>query len=705
MNFGKIAVAVTVSLFLSVGYAVARPAFPGLVSSEQPDGTVVKVRKVGDEHFHFTETEDGIVVVRDSLGFWTYADEDGKSSGVRSHAVESRDEAEQKFLKSWNSEGIRDVHRAKVFKRKRMGEPELAPRDESLVVPMLRPGRTKLFSDYVAQPTYATGLVKGNVHGLVILVQFSDVSFKMADPKDFYYRFMNEEGFSEYHNVGSARDYFIANSDSVFTPNFDVIGPFTLSKKRDSYGSLAHPEEQTLGALEALNEAFEQLMASGTVDMKQYDNDGDGYVDFIYMIYAGVGAADSGVESAIWPHAGVFIDPSTYNTWMMNYKKVTNGLKMYKYACSNEISGAAYQLNRNTSAVDGVGAFAHEFSHVLGLMDSYDIYYSDENAWTPGHYDLMDYGTYLCPSNRDAVASCAPPYMTAFERYSLGWLTPRTLSETDTAGEIMKISKNDGLVLPSPDKNEYFMLDYHTQEGFDKALPNHGMLVWRIAYNDEAWSQNEVNVNVGAHRVKIIPAKEPPMSFMGVRSWDYVPFPGTGKVTSFSDFKTLSGVDLGVELSNMTETDSSIVFNVRYTGGSLVFISSSSEILSSSSSAAVSSSSEIVVLSSSSRGSSSSSFFVWPWGKSSSSEALLNTSSSKTEKLVVSAAELDGKLSLEGSCLRVFDMQGRLLLEKKIVDAMSKADLAPYAGRGPLIVQWVRDGKIVETTRVARIQR
>ena len=66
-------------------------AAPFLINSTQPDGSVVQIRKVGNEHFNYTLTgEDSVLVVRDSAGYWNYADEHGKKTGMRVHAKSKR---------------------------------------------------------------------------------------------------------------------------------------------------------------------------------------------------------------------------------------------------------------------------------------------------------------------------------------------------------------------------------------------------------------------------------------------------------------------------------------------------------------------------------------------------------------------------------------------------------------------------------------
>ena len=66
---------------------------------------------------------------------------------------------------------------------------------------------------------------------------------------------------------------------------------------------------------------MDSLVASN-VDFSPYDSDGDRVVDFVYMIYAGVGSADTDVQSAIWPHS--------YSV----AKRLTRNMSMNRYACS-----------------------------------------------------------------------------------------------------------------------------------------------------------------------------------------------------------------------------------------------------------------------------------------------------------------------------------------------------------------------------------
>ena len=417
---------------------------------------------------------------------------------------------------------------------------------------------------------------EGDVRGLVILVQFSDVKFNRSNAQEEYLNFLNQEGYSNYNMSGSVRDFFIGNSNGKYRPTFDVAGPITLKGTRDSYGALVDSRNMATGAVKAVSEAMDSLVARN-VDFTPYDSDGDRVVDFVYMIYAGVGSADTDVQSAIWPHS--------YNV----SKRLTRNMSMNRYACSPEIDGQAYMYRKSTDALNGIGTFCHEFSHVLGLMDHYDVNVNNSKTrtrYTPGPWDLMDAGSYNCPQNRFYTTSCSPANMSAFEKFSLGWLVPRRLEVSDTTVVLKAVQENDGLVLTSDNDNEYYFVEFRQNTGFDKGLPNKGMLVWHINYDRYSWMYNEINVSDPMH-VDLIEADGRADAYTVAAD----AFP-TSRVNSFNGFKTWAGDSLGLEIYDIKIVDDHAEFKTRGNRVSPVPESSSSSAKVSSSSVAESSSSE-----------------------------------------------------------------------------------------------------------------
>ena len=62
------------ALLLCAVSMMAVPAHPGTVKVQQPDGTELTLRLVGDEWLHFTVTADGYSVVKDLRGYYVYAE-------------------------------------------------------------------------------------------------------------------------------------------------------------------------------------------------------------------------------------------------------------------------------------------------------------------------------------------------------------------------------------------------------------------------------------------------------------------------------------------------------------------------------------------------------------------------------------------------------------------------------------------------------
>ena len=591
--------------------SMAEPASDETFNLKQPDGSSVEVRLVGDEHFHVYETADGYILQKDVLGYYAYADESGESSGIYARNAHERTSSDAEFLAKLDPDAIFKKLRAEAPDEDFLdyGLPKFAyPRIQRLPTPNLK-------------------LTKGDIRGIVILVQFSDVKFASADPKATFNDFLNKEGYNENHNVGSVRDFFITNSMGEFRPTFDVYGPITVPGTREYYGGKSQSDRNYNGAREAFKQAVDTLLKRGEVNFATYDNDNDKTVDFVYFIYAGIGASSSGVIETIWPHAGY-----------IGNKSVGNGLRMNRYACSNEISGSAYKVDNRTTKMNGIATFAHEFSHVLGLPDLYDLGGKNTRK-VPHSWDLMSNGSYNCPSNSDNVKSCAPPLYSAFERMSVGWMAAPIELNVNGPVRLIKIDSNVAYSVTNPDNpNEMFLLEYRTRKKWDSGQINSGMLIWHIDYDASVWSSKTIN-NDGDHMHVDIEEAWPETSKYAAAS---DPFPGSKKVTEFNQFIFWDGRDMNIKLSDITESADKeyVTFNVTMTvtSSSSAESSSSSEL---SSSSAVSSSS-ILQESSSSEPVSSSSILQ----ESSSSEPVSSSAEFSSSSEVSSSSQIESSSSV-----------------------------------------------------------
>ncbi len=327
--------------------------------------------------------------------------------------------------------------------------------------------------------------------GLVILVNFSDVKFAEENTREVYEQQLNGENYTANGAYGSARQYFMEQSYGQYTPHFDVVGPVDLPQKMEYYGANdGSGLDKYVDKL--VKQACDLADKNWDVDFTQYDADNDAEVDFVYFIYAGYGEADSPDQNTIWPHAYWLYEG--YGQRYMLDKKLIN-----MYACSSELS---YDTKRR----DGINTFCHEFSHVLGLPDLYNIYY-DANIKTWGYWDLMDYGPY---ANNGVI----PPAYSASERFFLGWLTPTILNSPVTV-TLHEVTKRGSCLISStgkhnlkgndPNPTEYFILENRQQTAWDQGLPGHGMLITKISYDYATWLNNSPNTKSGM-RVDLIEA-------------------------------------------------------------------------------------------------------------------------------------------------------------------------------------------------------
>lgn len=502
----------------SIGWstAMAVPADPRPKHMTQPDGTVITVKLRGDEHYHYYLSEDNYLLARIGDTFY-YADTDIdgniSASNLIANPIGKRSAAETAYLQKV------DMQRVNTSLTSKMQKARKAPVSRG-------PG---LF-DY-SFPS------KGKTPVLVVLAEYADVKFTLPDPNTYFTNLLSKPGFSDYRATGSASDYFKDNSMGEFDPQFDLFGPVTLSHNMSYYGRNDPSTGSDVRAQDMIIEACQLL--DPTVDFSKYDTDGDGFIDNVYVFYAGEGEASGGAPDTIWPHS--------WNIYWGAFEEIElDGVLLDRYACSNEWEG---------DRPDGIGTFVHEFSHVIGLPD---LYSTDDTGtpFTPGNWDVMDTGTY----NND---SRTPPNYSIYERYALDWITPTVLSgEADIT--LDEISTNQGCIIPSSDPNEFFLLENRQPVGWDTHIPGHGMLIWHIHYVPSVWTENAVNNKHSHQYVDLEEAdnKRTPAT----RGGDS--FPGTSDKTSFTpDTKpglvTWSGERINVPVTDISETaDGLITFGV-----------------------------------------------------------------------------------------------------------------------------------------------
>ena len=482
-----------------MGSVWAIPARRGAIVRTQPDGSEIVVYQHGDEFFHWETNEKGEWLTLDKDGFYQ----------------------------------VTEALSKEAIAAKRAASPlHIAPKEE------------------VATPLNIAP------RGLIILVNFTDLAFtetieemdSMHNAKNYTrdYEYVYRGNTYQVSSEGSARQYFYDASFGQYNPQFDVIGPVTVSREYAYYGKNNVNTQFDQRPWEMVKEACVIADTLLDVDFTQYDNDNDEIVDFVYVIYAGYGEADGGGANTIWPHSYQLSAAGAYCQ--------VDGVRVDLYACGNEID---YYTKKHT----GIGTFCHEFSHVLGLPDLYTT--EGQTHKTLGEWSILDYGPYNNDGN-------TPPAYSAYERFFMGWLTPEVivdsanirLEELNSSQRALLISTEDkhNLIGNDPKSTRFYLLENRQQQGWDTYLPGHGLMLTYVQYNATRWQENTVNNTSRSMGVDLIEAdgKTPNSSGTGYlgKATDLFPA-GATSYTQITDHA----------IEDIEEIDGLIYF--KYRGGAI----------------------------------------------------------------------------------------------------------------------------------------
>lgn len=503
--------------------ALAVPAKPGVLEYPQPDGTMLQIRLQGDEHGAWYESVDGYVLLPSAGGALEYASlRQGQlvSTGVMARNIDMRSVDNVALLTSLPKDQMRVIASSKAQESSIKAR---APR---------RAGGTGLINNY---PTM------GSPKAMILLVEFQDVKFQTPNPHEAFTDLIKQKGYSHGGAQGSALDYFTDQSNGIFTPDFQVFGPITVPQGEPYYGSstaTAYDSQAWKMVEDACRKLHEE---QPDLDWSEFDNDGDGRVDNIFVFYAGYGQNEGAPSWTIWPHSADLI---TFYGVNLEF----NGVKVGNYACTNELRGTS-GLKRA-----GIGTFCHEYSHVLGLPDYYPT--NGSGAFTPGAYEVMDHGSYNNEGN-------TPPNYSAFSRYSVGWLNPRVLSAAEDV-TLNPVTTGEALMIRTDLDNEYYILENRQRTGWDAYIPGHGMLVWHVDFDKTIWINNQVNNTSSHQRIDLVEADN--VCTAETRAGDT--FPGTSNVRRFTADTTpamfaWSGYEIDMPITDIHENDEVITFKLK----------------------------------------------------------------------------------------------------------------------------------------------
>lgn len=548
----KILLSITFAL-MGIASGFAAKAHSALTTITQSDGSQLTIRLHGDEHYSWYSTTDDVLLVQVGKNYYVaQVEEDGtlKATPQLAHNAGKRGTVEEQVINNQNKE---------KFLNSLNAEPQALAKPFGEVYPAYFPHT-------------------GSPKALVILVEFQDVKFKTSDPVATFTHYLKGaegEAAPEANNAyvtkgmvnyGSVSQYFNDMSQGKFTPQFDIVGPVTVSKNSAYYGGNAG-KATDVNLAQMIAEACKGV--SDKVNFADYDQNNDGYVDLVYVIYAGYSESINGNSSdCLWPKSGTnaFYEPGTNNLLKLNGKRIC------RYGINNELNATPTVVNNQFNGMpllNGIGLFCHEFSHTMGLPDLYPtVETSRVDNQNPEYWDLMDGGEYT-------YSGYFPTPYSPWEMEVMGWTTPVELG--DEAKQVnLNSYASDRTTYKINGKNDEYLLIQNIQtdgwwRGITKAY-NTGMLVWRIDYPYTTVSlDNRLNNEIGKPNVMIVPADGYVISAYNVTDDDESkakykaslkadPFPGANNVPELLSVK-LNKSTLKKPFYNIKETNGVITFD------------------------------------------------------------------------------------------------------------------------------------------------
>uniref|UniRef100_UPI004027A52F M6 family metalloprotease domain-containing protein n=1 Tax=Segatella hominis TaxID=2518605 RepID=UPI004027A52F len=536
---------------MGIASGFAAKAHTALTTITQSDGSQLTIRLHGDEHFSWYSTADDVLIVQVGSNYYVaQVEEDGtlKATPQLAHNAGERGTVEEQVINNQNKEKFLNLLNA---------EPQALAKPIGTVTPAYFPHT-------------------GSPKALVILVEFQDVKFKTSDPVATFTHYLKgaegevaPEANNAYVtkgmvNYGSVSQYFNDMSKRKFTPQFDIVGPVTVSKNSAYYGSNTGGTDANFK--EMIAEACKNV--STNVNFADYDQDNDGYIDLVYIIYAGYSESFGGNSAdCLWPKSG----SATFNEPGTNISLKLNGKMISRYGINNELNGTPKNWIDGKPLLNGIGLFCHEFSHTMGLPDLYPtVEASRVDNQNPEYWDLMDGGEYT-------YSGYFPTPYSPWEMDVMDWTAPIELGDEAKQVNLDSYANSRTAYKINGENDEYLLIQNIQTEGWwsgiTQAFKTTGMLVWRIDYPYTTVSlDNRLNNEISKPNVMIVPAdgyvisdynhgdgqkwtdKEYKESLQGD------PFPGTANKTELLSV-TLNNSTLKKPFYNIKEADGVITFD------------------------------------------------------------------------------------------------------------------------------------------------
>jgi len=321
----------------------------------------------------------------------------------------------------------------------------------------------------------------GDVKILVFAVDFSDYPSSTSGTtiQEIELAF---NGTSSQLDFESLNSYYSLSSYGNLNITADVVGFYRASESaayyENEYEKLYAVDPVTGEWLYGDDEVtypesdliFEMLQYyNGSIDYSDYDANGDGYIDGIYVVYTHPVSYDSGSD-LWWAYQDIYIYEGDLFDGVEPYYFVWSGTEFFHEGTDN--------INART--------IIHETGHMLGLDDYYD--YDESSPYNDGGLggaDMMDY----------AVGDQNP-----FSKILLGWVTPLVVTSSMTINITPFLEDGQVILLIDQWNNtifdEYLLISYYTPDGLNAddsgiMFSDSGIVIYHVAAQiDNGYDEN-----------------------------------------------------------------------------------------------------------------------------------------------------------------------------------------------------------------------
>jgi len=295
----------------------------------------------------------------------------------------------------------------------------------------------------------------------VLLVKFPDKSPDPGLTASVYDQVYNSENYLSGEGI-SVSEYYKHNSYGALDITYDIYDWRTAPNNYSYYYTNNNVHQLVLDTFDLFG------TGSNAIDFTQYDSDNDGRLDGIVLVHSGLPGQEIG--NNILSQARIYLE-TTLSIQGMLYGNVAVVPSRHKQTfCDNWINFVNYPSDCRLAIDSGV----HEFAHVIGLPDLYEINY------TGGQVGSGLGGHTVMVQNTDVPGQDTkrPVNFDSWSKFFFGWLNPVVINSASQA-DIYNLSSydtfDDAYLLHNPstmNDREYFLITnrYISDSSLDKYL-------------------------------------------------------------------------------------------------------------------------------------------------------------------------------------------------------------------------------------------